>query len=1151
MNAMLLLALTHWAVDPMSTVQRLPDAEPKDGEKGGVVSIVAAKGEYEPGSFVLRPDADIKKAVLEVGEFKTEDGKSFPRKNLDLKVVKVWVQNENAWYSYFGDCGKKLVPELLLNDENLIRVDEMNLDNYARLTEADGRVHERWLTAPRQLDRFTQKQNWRSSETFLCMRPNFKDAETLQPVRLEKGRHKQFFLTAHVTPDVPSGTYRGEVKVKGEGEQWKIPVSLRVLDFELPEPRAYADPARLFKVSSYSYMDYNNIFYRNGYDLVGAKRLFGPIFRNLVAHNQNMYILPCGFNEELEFTLSEMKKAGMCTDELMGVVHGGKTNDMEYVAGMCDCVVGHRNIHISYGDEPGPGWMIPARHALNVWRDWGFSTYIAGGDMVFHKAGYLYDWFNMARQPTDDAMAKMWDAADAESVAWYANQHVGAEDPSFNRRQNGLGAWLAGYTSLCNYAHHFGNWNDDSTTYRPMVFAYGTGSGVVDTLQWEGFREGVDDIRYGTAMMALAREAAQSSDRRTVDLGRQALSFFAEFDRTSDSLTWARAEMIRYILALREKLGHDAVIAARRVRKPNCPKVDLEPRIRAELAACRKPEDLAKVYNRYAMRDKAYEVLVASNRQEAAATQALANGRPDLAYGHWIAALDDPKTSAHERSVCFAELLAADREAALRRLPAAFGKTKASTNELLHVLFNWHFKCGRYYYDSRFAEGLDAFRILRTGWAAAKKPVPFKAWSQAVQCAFALGDGKQAATLADEALASADASSFKPEESCQLRFASLVGSGKNLAVADADRTLDPKKRTAALETIGCAVMRSGDERTVRKIAAFRKTLLVNSPKRRYTVRYSERLLEESAAWAALSPEAQPMDRRYGGSTDVLYTDVASDRGQASAQEWKRSEEKGKSLPTIAVAADAWGLHFRYDVADTNAAAIAAGLVGGDSWEGYVAPAGKAYTGLFLNVGRDTKLNLYGTSYDNLEHRNGWTAKRPEWSRVRTVFGKDRVTTYVSLAWDMFALTLPKDGDVWDYENMRWAKKGDNAWNGTDSIHGRSTWGELVFELPESARREIVRRQVVAAKNFYEQQKNPRINGILEFWNDPLQGDPAFYAACVKPLVERLDAYLPVVTVSMSDADVDRVAVEAMSDWLNIRHLVEAARADYLTRLAVR
>ena len=109
--------IVHYDVPPMSDQMRLPDAEPYDSVKGGVVRIVLAQDEYEPGSFVVISDRDEKTVDLKLSEFKTAGGKVLPAPALDLKVVKCWYQNGNAWYSYFGDTGFKLCPELLLNGD--------------------------------------------------------------------------------------------------------------------------------------------------------------------------------------------------------------------------------------------------------------------------------------------------------------------------------------------------------------------------------------------------------------------------------------------------------------------------------------------------------------------------------------------------------------------------------------------------------------------------------------------------------------------------------------------------------------------------------------------------------------------------------------------------------------------------------------------------------------------------------------------------------------------------------------------------------------------------------------------------------------------------------------------------------------------------
>ncbi|MBO5905698.1 MAG: hypothetical protein J6Q84_04690, partial [Kiritimatiellae bacterium] len=105
----------HYAVPPMSDIQRLADVYPSDGTPGGSVNIVAAKDEFEPGSFLVWANKDLGKVAFTLSEFKNEKGDIFPAEDLDLKFVKVWYQNKNAWFSYFGETDFKLCPELLVN----------------------------------------------------------------------------------------------------------------------------------------------------------------------------------------------------------------------------------------------------------------------------------------------------------------------------------------------------------------------------------------------------------------------------------------------------------------------------------------------------------------------------------------------------------------------------------------------------------------------------------------------------------------------------------------------------------------------------------------------------------------------------------------------------------------------------------------------------------------------------------------------------------------------------------------------------------------------------------------------------------------------------------------------------------------------------
>ena len=549
----------HYAVPPMSDVQRLKDVYPYDGKAGGTVKIVMAKDEYEPGSFLLWGLRDLGKVQLAAGEFKNEKGDVLPAKALDLKFVKVWYQNKNAWYSYFADTGFKLCPELLLNDEDLIRVDEKKEANYARLTFDDGTVKERWLNPPRQMDRLFWN-HYRGGHGFQPMRKEFCDAETLQPVAIPKGEFKQFFLTVHATKDTPAGRYTGEVTLSGrDGRRLgAVPVEIRVLDFALPSPKCYGDDDLDFYVASYEYNAIAMIMEENGGDYELGFRQLKAQLENHVSHNQNFNWVRQGISAESRRTVETMKAAGMQTDVLLGGLGCRLATDAEMKAAAerqmkaARAIYGGRDFYIGYGDEPPAKWLAEQRPLYKAYQEAGFKFIIAGSDNVFRRAGYIYDWHNIAKTPENDTTTRLWNQfGSSPHVAWYANQHVGVENPCFNRRQNGMAPYLAGYTALCNYAHHFGPYNDDSEGYKPMVLAYGHYRGVIDTLAWEGFREGVDDIRYATLAVKLARKAAKSKKTDVRYAGNLTLQYLASFDRERGDLDACRYELVSHILRMK------------------------------------------------------------------------------------------------------------------------------------------------------------------------------------------------------------------------------------------------------------------------------------------------------------------------------------------------------------------------------------------------------------------------------------------------------------------------------------------------------------------------------------------------------------------------------------------------------------------------
>ena len=132
-TANLAAATAVWyAVPALSDTMRLAWTYPGDGRLNGPLRYVAAQDEFEPASFQLFSFADKRNVTLVPTTFTGEGGATLPPAALDIKVVKLWFQNGNGWHSYFTDVGLKLIPELLLRDENMIRVDTQAVANHGK-----------------------------------------------------------------------------------------------------------------------------------------------------------------------------------------------------------------------------------------------------------------------------------------------------------------------------------------------------------------------------------------------------------------------------------------------------------------------------------------------------------------------------------------------------------------------------------------------------------------------------------------------------------------------------------------------------------------------------------------------------------------------------------------------------------------------------------------------------------------------------------------------------------------------------------------------------------------------------------------------------------------------------------------------------------
>ncbi|MGI6098366.1 MAG: hypothetical protein GX174_07760 [Lentisphaerae bacterium] len=556
-------AVVPFVVPAMSGTKRLPDTFPADGTAFGPLRWVAARGEFEPASVVLLTGRDLPAVEVRAGDLVGPGGARIPAAAIDIKVVKVWYQGGSAWHGYFADAlGRTLVPELLLHDEDLVRVDTRTRDNYVRYESDTGARRFAWMSAPFEVSDYTFANQ--GNQGLIA------DAPTLQPFALVPGEAKQLLATLRVPREAAPGLYEGtlELRQAGGAALATLPMQLRVLPFELPTPRTVRHLDREFYLCLY-----------------GTASRNPAILRNLADHNARH---PMGFPyvepmnpAGLAADVALAKETGIATRPIFAGAQGvGVTlygREAETPAGqrkitaLRDAIaktrelalkhLGHTDIY-SYGvDEGGPDTIRAERQAWH-------AVHEAGGKVMvtsFPHRQLLFDLDyliipGMPAPHRSGEVARFKEANPDALTGWYANPHSGPENPDYFRRLHGMMAYKAGYDVSANYCWWRNNWNDMAVPYEPnlraIIMVYGARDGVIDTLAWEGVREGLDDVRYTTLLRQRATALLDNSrGAAAASMARRALAFLAYWDERREDINAYRAECIRLILDLETTTG--------------------------------------------------------------------------------------------------------------------------------------------------------------------------------------------------------------------------------------------------------------------------------------------------------------------------------------------------------------------------------------------------------------------------------------------------------------------------------------------------------------------------------------------------------------------------------------------------------------------
>lgn len=368
------------------------------------------------------------------------------------------------------------------------------------------------------------------------------DSATLEPVNISKNYNKQFWVTLHVPSNSPSGNYSGTIILKSGTSTLKtIKIKLQVLPIVLPNPNIESS------------IFYCGMITDSGSICSDEKTVaqFTNETKDMLDHGVTNPALDSYWGlsyDQLTQELSIRKQLGVNNTNLYcgGLFFNNRATlpDIQYISSP----YGVQDIFI-YG---------PDESSLNDTTNRAIITSIhnAGGKVMdaqsSSQADSVADVLDLAVVSLDPSLnlSNKYHTY-GHKIYSYANPQAISEYPRTFRLNYGLLLWQRNYDGAMDFAYQqsYGNiWNDFDGVWRDHVMAYPTMTGVINTIQWEGFREGTNDLRYLAALQsAIAANPSNSSSAVTY------LNNLKNANLSNADLDAIRSQMADYTISLSNK----------------------------------------------------------------------------------------------------------------------------------------------------------------------------------------------------------------------------------------------------------------------------------------------------------------------------------------------------------------------------------------------------------------------------------------------------------------------------------------------------------------------------------------------------------------------------------------------------------------------
>ncbi len=576
------------------------------------VRLQGCRGQSLPLSFVITT-AQALDGVLVEAEPVHADDHVWPADAVDLHVVKDYYRN--TIFSHMA-----AMPSLLVHDDSLLSIEPAPTD------KDPGRM------------------------TNVARRPML-DADTLLPVDIT-GR-RQFWVTIRIPDHAKPGEYGTTVRIKpADGDATQFNVAIEVHPFDLLPPMIEYSiyyPSYLEAGLPKTPEPWDDDARMQFGDLSAEQML--AEFRNMVAHgltNPNIYQAPKVLADgSLDFTMLDRvldlrEQAGMRPKHLYLInstvplfLRTLTSDENEKVRVRVEAINawararGYDKVFLALIDEAWGENLSNERHTMLAIEEAGGATFVAVmHPTFFHRVGdaltrpvLMSGVLHRLDQSRDsystlDGLRHMDEIAQAglftyiyespryrraidgmhhqgRKIFTYMNPMAGFPLPDLHRRNTGLGLWRVGFdgTMTWAYAHILSAGLGNQALIYGMVVR--TEDGVLDSLHYEGFREGVYDVQYLTTLLAALGEAAgRFPDEKLVE---QTFAWVRQIDAAKEDLDDIRREMARRIVALQnlgfrelspEELLADVDVNKIKTKASGCSATYLTSSVRARPRAC-------------------------------------------------------------------------------------------------------------------------------------------------------------------------------------------------------------------------------------------------------------------------------------------------------------------------------------------------------------------------------------------------------------------------------------------------------------------------------------------------------------------------------------------------------------------------------------